>query len=192
MLAARLPAEPLLQRMRGGVDGLHIPQREGEREGRRAVRQGRERVFPDEGRQQLHRIHRAGALLRQQQGGGGAVGQDVEAAVKQLQSPRCQQGRAGRAGRFAQSEEGFGLVGVDAPGRCLKVCPECGQRKHALAVQPMLEQQVKFGQRVFRVRLRHPEIRPGKMSSAHVIRLLGDSASSIVGGGPFGKQNHGL
>ena len=112
VFAARLPAEPLLQRMRGGVDGLHIPQREGEREGCRAVRQGRERVFPDERRQQLHRIHRAGAFLRQQQGGGGAVGQNMEAAVKQLQSPGCQQGRAGRAGRFAQGEEGFGLVGV--------------------------------------------------------------------------------
>ena len=45
VFAARLPAEPLLQRMGVGVDGLHIPQREGEREGRRAVRQGRERVI---------------------------------------------------------------------------------------------------------------------------------------------------
>ena len=62
VLAARLPAEPLLQRMGVGVDGLHIPQREGERKGRRAVRQGRERVFPDEGRQQLEDAIRRSAV----------------------------------------------------------------------------------------------------------------------------------
>lgn len=61
-----------------------------------------------------------------------------------------------------------GFVGVDAPGRGLKGCIERGQRKHALAVQPTLKKLIEFRQGMVRVWLGHPEIRPGKVSSAHL------------------------
>ena len=68
---ARLVAdEAVAQCGRVGVDLLHVPQGEGEAQRRRGVRQGREWVFPDEGRQQLDGIDRPGALLGEQQGGG--------------------------------------------------------------------------------------------------------------------------
>ena len=49
---ARLVAgETVAQRGGAGVYLFHVPHGEGEAQRRRSVRQGRERVFPDEGRQ---------------------------------------------------------------------------------------------------------------------------------------------
>ena len=63
---ARLVAgETVAQRGGAGVDLFHVPHGEGEAQRRRSVRQGRERVFPDEGRQQLDSVHRPGAFLGQ-------------------------------------------------------------------------------------------------------------------------------
>ncbi len=59
------------------------------------------------------------------------------------------------------------LISINAPGRGLKARIQGRQRKAALFVQRVLQRKVKLGQRVVRVRLRHPEIRPGDMSAAH-------------------------
>lgn len=62
---ARLVAgETVAQRGGAGVYLFHVPHGEGEAQRRRSVRQGRERVFPDEGRQQLDGVYRPGAILR--------------------------------------------------------------------------------------------------------------------------------
>ena len=56
---ARLVAgETVAQRGGAGVYLFHVPHGEGEAQRRRSVRQGRERVFPDEGRQQLDSARR--------------------------------------------------------------------------------------------------------------------------------------
>ena len=53
-----------------------------------------------------------------------------------------------------------GLIPVDAPGRGLQPCVEGGQHKAAAFFQRLLRQQIELGQRVRRIRLRHPEIWP--------------------------------
>ena len=91
----------------------------------------------------------------------------MQAAVEQLQMSRGQQpGHAlpcrGRKGQVPRR-----LIRINAPGRGLKARVQGRQRKAALFVQRVLQRKVKLGQRVVRVRLRHPEIRPGDMSAAH-------------------------
>ena len=55
---------------RVGVDGLHILQGQLQGQSGRDIRQGRQRVLPDKGRQELHRADSAGTLLGEQQSGG--------------------------------------------------------------------------------------------------------------------------
>ena len=91
----------------------------------------------------------------------------MQAAVKQLEVPGSREQNSTFVRRFAEGEAPGGLVGIDAPGRCPEAGIERRQVENARLVQPVLQQQIEFGQRVVRVRLRHPEVRPGKMSSAH-------------------------
>ena len=156
---ARLAAgESVAQRGGAGVDLFHIPHGEGEAQRRRGVRQGREWVFPDEGRQQLDGIDRPGALLGEQQGGGRTFRCDVEGGVEQLALCRGQQPGSALALLRQEGEKIRGLVGVDAPRRCAELCVERGQGKDALPVQCSVQQAVKLGQWVGRVWLGHPEI----------------------------------
>ena len=57
----------------GSVDSHHVLHGQLQGERRRNIRQRRQRVLPHKGRQQLHRHGQAGALLGQQQCGGGAI-----------------------------------------------------------------------------------------------------------------------
>ena len=66
-LARLVAGETVAQRGGVGVYLFHIPHGEGEAQRRRSVRQGRERVFPDEGWQQLDGVHRPGAFFGEQQ-----------------------------------------------------------------------------------------------------------------------------
>ena len=107
---------------RVGVDGLHILQGQLQGQSGRDIRQGRQRVLPDKGRQQLHRADSAGTLLGEQQSGGGAIRLHMQAAVKQLEVPGSREQNSTLVRRFAEGEAPGGLVGIDAPGRC----PEAG------------------------------------------------------------------
>ena len=156
---ARLVADEAVAQCGGvGVDLLHVPQGEGEAQRRRGVRQRREWVFPDEGRQQLDGIDRPGALLGEQQGGGRTFRCDVEGGVEQLELCRGQQPGSALALLRQEGEKIRGLVGVDAPRRCAELCVKRGQGKDALPIQCTLQQAVKLGQWVGRVWLGHPEI----------------------------------
>ena len=63
-LARLVAGETVAQRGGAGVYLFHVPHGEGEAQRRRSVRQGRERVFPDEGRQQLDSVYPSGCILR--------------------------------------------------------------------------------------------------------------------------------
>ena len=132
---ARLVAgETVAQRGGAGVDLFHVPHGEGEAQRRRSVRKGRERVFPDEGRQQLDGVYRSGAFFGEQQRCGRTIRHDVQGGIEQLQLRRGQQ--TGRA-LFLIGQKGEKirrLVGVDVPGRSAELRIQRGQGEHALPV----------------------------------------------------------
>ena len=152
---------------RVGVDGLHILQGQLQGQSGRNIRQGRQRVLPDKGRQQLHRADSAGTLLGEQQGCRRAVRLDVQGAVQQLQTALGQQADIPLPPGRRKAQIFPRLVQIDVPGRCLHAGIQRRQRKAARFVQCVLQKQVELGQWVGRVRLRHPEVRPRNMSSPH-------------------------
>ena len=84
-LARLVAGETVAQRGGAGVYLFHVPHGEGEAQRRRSVRQGRERVFPDEGRQQLDGVYRPGAFFGEQQRGGRTIRHDMQGGIEQLQ-----------------------------------------------------------------------------------------------------------
>ena len=133
-LARLVAGETMAQCGGAGVYLFHVPHGEGEAQRRRSVRQGRERVFPDEGRQQLDGVYRPGAFFGEQQRGGRTIRHDVQGGIEQLQLRRSQQ--TGRTCLFVggEGEKIRRLVGVDAPGRSAELRIQRGQGKHALPV----------------------------------------------------------
>ncbi len=77
----------------GSVDSHHVLHGQLQGERRRNIRQRRQRVLPHKGRQQLHRHGQAGALLGQQQCGGGChpaapVGCYIKSCIRAGESSR--------------------------------------------------------------------------------------------------------
>ena len=133
-MPALVAGETVAQRGGAGVYLFHVPHGEGEAQRRRSVWQGRERVFPDEGRQQLDGVYRPGAFFGEQQRGGRTIRHDMQRGIEQLQLRRGQQ--TGRTCLFVggEGEKIRRFVGVDAPGRSAELRIQRGQGKHALPV----------------------------------------------------------
>ncbi len=97
----------------------------------------------------------------------GTVGCHLQAAVQHLHLHRRLQADKALPCLRRKTQILSRFFRVDPARRGLQAGIQGRQRKAALFVQRVLQRKVKLGQRVVRVRLRHPEIRPGDMSAAH-------------------------